>query len=262
MEYIAKILELDDRNSNELNSPYRESQDLPPSIHQIRMELEIIGVVDYTSPTLLKRFFCGLIRKYPKGNLLTKASLLTTVGYRSDEEVEKYRSLKHLEKESEDLQTVTALLRLIDLREGELIQFSYPDDDDMQFNLIRYENKIISKDDFRNKSYRSRIDNTLEDKAIRYRLKFIGISNFEKLKLNPFKEAWFRLQSKYRFLIEVKQLLFYTKRTTWFKIKLVLTLIISVIFVFYAFNPDLLNDTTHRWIFILTTLINIIKELF
>ena len=90
----------------------------------------------------------------------------------------------------------------------------------------------------------------------------MGLSDFEKISIHPIKETWFRLQGKYRFLIDIKQKLLYTKRRAWWKIKFAISVTVSVILIIYALNPTLLNDTTHRWLFIIVNIIGVLKEPF
>ena len=192
IEYTAKILKIILLSEYEdTTSPYRESKNLPPSTYDPLIEAEIICVERY--------------------NDRIKTSCFTTIGFRSYEEVEKYLELTDIKKDSQELQSVITLYRLKDLRAGELIKFSYPapkdrpEDKTEDCNLIRYENKILTIEDFKNKSYPSKIDNTLEDFPKRSSYSFVGLSKFEKVRIHFLKDAWFRLQGKYRFLIEVKQ---------------------------------------------------------
>ena len=261
MRYIAKILDIDSGNNDELNSPCRESKGLPPSVYQVRMKVEIIGIGAYQEPSKIKRFLCKIIRKYPSGKAITKTSFTTTIGYRSFEEVEKYRNLENLGSESSELRTVITLMRLIDLREGELIEFSYPDEPDWKdqvLNLIRHNNQILSIEELRSKSYPKEIDNTLEDKALRFPYNFIGLSDFKKLDLNPLKKCWFRFQAKHGFLIEAKQDLFYTKRSTWTKIKWIFSSFVGIVTLIYLFIPALLKEEIHRWISAIANIFGIV----
>ena len=247
LKYIAKILKITRREDSErekITSPYRESKSLPPSTYDPFIEAEIICVEHY--------------------NDRIKTSCFTTIGFRSDEEVEKYRELTDIKTNSQELEAVITLSRLRDLRAGELIIFPYPEPENRgeDFNLVRYQNKVLTIEDFKNKSYPSKIDNTLEDFPKRFPHSFVGLSKFEKEKINCLKAAWFRLQGKHRFLIEAKQKLLYTKRSGWEKAKLIISIVVSVIFITYALYPTLLSEPEHRWAFALTTLINVIKELF
>ena len=162
------------------------------------------------------------------------------------------------------MQAVITLYRLIDLKAGELIKFTYPEPegDGEDYNLIRYENKPLTIDDFKSKSYPSKIDNVLEDSARRFRYLFIGLSKFEKVRIHWLKEVWFRLQGRHRFLIKAKQKLFYTKRSAWEKTKLIISIVVTSISIIYILYPTLLNKVKHRWVSIITTLINALKEPF
>ena len=247
LKYVVKILKITPIGGSEyedITSPYRESKNLPPSTYDLLIEAEIICVEHY--------------------NDRTKTSCFTTIGFRSYEEVEKYRKLTHIEKNSQELEALITFYRLKVLKAGELIIFPYPEPEDRgeDFNLVRYQNKVLTIEDFKNKSYPSKIDNTLEDFPKRFRHSFVGLSKFEKEKINCLKAAWFRLQGKHRFLIEAKQKLLYTKRSGWEKAKLIISIVVSAIFITYALYPTLLSEPEHRWAFVLTTLINVIKELF
>ena len=240
--YVAKILKISESEYKEITSPYRESKGLPPSTYNPLIEAEIICVKGYPHQI--------------------KTSCFTTIGFRSFEEVEKYRKLPHIEKDSQELEAVITLHRLIDLKAGELIEFSYPGPEGKDYNLIRYENEPLTIEDFKNKSYPSEIDNTLEDSPRRFPNFFIGISKFEKVRIHCLKEVWFRLQGRYRFLIKAKQKLFYTKRSAWEKTKLIASIVVGAIFITYALDPTLLSESKHRWTLAIATLINIVKELF
>lgn len=247
LEYVAKILKTNRRNEStleEITSPYRESKNLPPSTYDPVIEAEII-----------------FVKKY---NTRIKTSCFTTIGFRSYEEVVKYGELSEIKTESAEMQSVITLMRLLDLEEGELIKFSYPkpDGSGKDYNLIRYKNEPLTIDDFKNKSYPSKIDNTLEDSPRRFPNFFTGLSQFERVNISCVKQAWFRLQVKYPFLIEVKQKLFYTKWSRWKKIKLTVSIVGSIILIIYALNPTLLSDPKHRWAFVIATLISVLKELF
>ena len=192
LKYVAKILKISllESEYKEITSPYRESKNLSASVYDPLIEAEIICVEDY--------------------NRQIKTSCFTTIGFRSYEEVKKYRELPHIGKESQELEAVITFHRLRDLKAGELIKFTYPEPegDGEDYNLIRYENQPLTIDDFKNKSYPSKIDNVLEDSARRFPHLFIGLSKFEKVRIHWLKEVWFRLQGRHRFLIEAKQKLY------------------------------------------------------
>ena len=184
LEYVAKILKTNHRNertSEEITSPYRESKNPPPSTYEPVIEAEIISVKEY--------------------NTRIKTSCFTIIGFRSYEEVVKYRELSEIKTESAEMQSVITLMRLLDLEEGELIKFSYPKPEDRgkDYNLIRYKNEPLTIDDFKNKLYPPKIDNTLEDSPRRFPHHFTGLSQFERVNTSCTKQAWFRLQAKYPF---------------------------------------------------------------
>ena len=265
LSYTAKILKIThiEGNKNELTSPYRESKNLPISTYDTVIEAEIISVegcgtnTDESSRDAQPGFFG--VRKYE-----IKTSLMTTIGFRSLEEVKKYREQRHIEKNSPDLETIITHHRLRDLSVGELITFSYPDPEEnsqKDYNLIRYQNEPLTISDFKSKSYPSKIDNMVEDSVVRYQQKFIGLGAFEKIKTLVWKGIWFRLQAKYHFLIGIKRA-FYRKRSRWEITKFIIVLMVTIISIAYSLNPEFLNEPKHKFLFIIVALVNMLKELF
>ena len=283
LTYTAKILKITHSSlgdSPELTSPYRESKELPLTHYGVYIEAEIISVEgygDYQEDSKIYRFFRailpGFLRKlfriYRSDKKRVKTSLMTTIGFHSFDSVKKFREQTDISIEpgSQDLATVKTLYRLEDLYVGELIKFTYTnpesDREDSDLNLIRYQNTPLTMEDFKNKSYPSRIDNTLEDSPMKNGvITFIGLAGFEKVAPLTWKGVWFRLQAKYPALLEIKQALFYRKRSRWQKIKIVIVVIFSVISITYALNPEFLNEPKHRAVFIIATVVNMIKEFF
>ncbi|MCY3741490.1 MAG: hypothetical protein OXH00_10755 [Candidatus Poribacteria bacterium] len=252
MEYTAKILKITRLQSGttpmyghckKITSPYREAKDLQPSLYDFLIEAEIISV--------------------KHSNLKIKTSCFTTIGVRSTEEARKFEEVSYIKKRSKRFASLITICRMMDLRVGELIQFSYPEPETepepeyigKYYNLIRCKNQPLTIEDFKNKSYPSKIDNTLEDTDVR-------LSVYKKVKINYLKEVWFRLQGKYRFLIDIKQKLFYRRRSVLEKVKLTVGIAGLVIFFIFSLNPTLLTEPGYRWIFIITTVISGLKEFF
>lgn len=267
INYTAKILKIAhyDENLPEITSPYRESKDLPPVYYDTHIEAEIISVntgelSDVKLPRFLRKWFQTSLFK----SKVIKTSFRTTIGFRSPEDAKKYRDQDYLEKDGQDVQTIVTLYRLRDLNVGELIRFFYlnPESCPSVPNLIRYQNEPLIIDNFKNKSYPSRIDNTLEDSPIKHDIKFIGLCRFEKVRTSCWKQNWFRLEAKYPFLINIKQELFYKKRSTWKKVKIVVVIISTIVFLVYRLYPNLLNNPMHRLTLIVTSLTNMLKDLF
>lgn len=281
LTYTAKILKItrSPEDRSELTSPYRESKELPLTHFGIYIEAEIISVEGYGHYQegtrtyrlfrAIPRFLRKLFRMYPSYKKKIKTSLMTTIGFHSFESVKKFREQTDISIElgSQDRATMKTLYRLEDLYVGELIKFTYPnpesDPEDSDLNLIRYQNIPLTIEDFKNKSYPSRIDNTLEDAAIKSGIiSFIGLGEFERVAPLGCKGVWFRLQAKYPALLEIKQALFYRKRSRWQNIKIAIAGIFSVISINYTFNPEFLSEPKHRIAFIIATFINLIKEVF
>ena len=264
LSYTAKILKIThiEGNENKLTSPHRESKNLPISTYDTIIEAEIISVKGYGTDTdessrSAQPGFFGA-REYQ-----IKTSLMTTIGFRSLEEVEKYRKQHHIEKNSPDLETIITYHRLRDLSVGELITFSYPYPENSQkdYNPIRYQNKPLTISDFKSKSYPAKIDNMVEDSAVRHNRKSIGLGAFKKIKTPVWKGIWFRLQAKYRFLIRIKQT-FYRKRSRWEITKFVIVVMVTIISIAYSLNPEFLKEPEHKFLFIIVALVNMLKELF
>ena len=275
MDYTVKILKITSYKEVEdkQTSPYRESKGLSPTGYDVYIEAEIILVKGYIQiRKSLRAILLSFLKKLLQISTYTsdinqmKTSLITTIGFCSFEEMDRYDRLTEIKKYSQELETMVTLSRLKDLSVGELIKFSYPNptrsEIDYNLNLIRYENRPLTLENFKDKLYPSRIDNTLEDSAIKYINSFIGLCYFEKLKTSVWKGIWFRLQAKYPVLLEIKQALFYKKRSTWEKCKVAIGVILGVISILYVLKPEWLSNPKHRVVSIIAAIINMIKEIF
>lgn len=277
--YTAKILRIYKISSfnEEMNSPKRKEMGLDPIKHGIHIEVEIISVTDTSL------------------NEKVKTSFLTKIGWVSPEDMS-YALGSHegvvrasdndefpthaFKERSAEIKAIKAYSILAYVKKGDLIKFCYPGESDtqrpnetdyfMEYNLIRYNNKPLTMDDFKNKSYPHTIDNIVEDYPVMITIAdgskrwmhYIGLSSlYAYPPKRLFKSVIYKKVPKYRyFLIEIKQKLFYDNNTKLFKYKLALSAIIAVIIIFYTLNPHLLLENDHKWFFILSNIINVLKE--